>query len=248
LSFVENYTFAILGYATHGLLDACTSYGTQLLWPFSDERFAWNMISIIDPLLTVPILIFLLLTIIFKNKIFSIISVLWIFIYLGFGLLQNFEASKLGIELAKSRNHDYEKLTVKPSFGNLFLWKIVYLHEDNYFVDSVNLFGKTKFCFGKSIPKLDVKKHYQELDPASQQFKDIKRFSWFSQGYLGFNKDKDLITDVRYSSIPNEVDGLWGIKLNRDPNYIGHITWITNRSKFKKTWPKFSSMLFGGEC
>src|SRR5688572_29522369 len=27
-----------LGYATHGLLDAFTTYGTQLLWPFSSHR------------------------------------------------------------------------------------------------------------------------------------------------------------------------------------------------------------------
>ena len=63
LSFFENYIFAIIGYATHGFLDACTSYGTQLMWPFSNERYAWNIISIIDPLLTIPILFFLILTI-----------------------------------------------------------------------------------------------------------------------------------------------------------------------------------------
>ena len=40
---------ALIGFATHGLLDASTSYGTRLLWPLSDERVAWNVISIIDP-------------------------------------------------------------------------------------------------------------------------------------------------------------------------------------------------------
>jgi len=34
------YIASFLGYATHGLLDACTSYGTQLFWPFSDQRVA----------------------------------------------------------------------------------------------------------------------------------------------------------------------------------------------------------------
>ncbi len=49
-----------LGYATHGLLDACTSYGTQLFWPFSNERFAWNIVSIIDPLFTLPVIFFII--------------------------------------------------------------------------------------------------------------------------------------------------------------------------------------------
>ena len=57
LSFGRTWLYAALGFATHGLLDACTTYGTQLLWPFSDARIAWNVISIIDPLFTVPILL-----------------------------------------------------------------------------------------------------------------------------------------------------------------------------------------------
>ncbi|KAB2837983.1 metal-dependent hydrolase, partial [bacterium] len=43
---------AIAGFATHGLLDACTSYGTMLYWPFSRERVAWDNIFIIDPFYT----------------------------------------------------------------------------------------------------------------------------------------------------------------------------------------------------
>ena len=31
-SFKKIYFFSFLGYATHGLLDACTSYGTLLYW------------------------------------------------------------------------------------------------------------------------------------------------------------------------------------------------------------------------
>ena len=37
------YLASFLGYATHGLIDACTSYGTLLFWPFSNERVTWNL-------------------------------------------------------------------------------------------------------------------------------------------------------------------------------------------------------------
>ena len=57
LSLKTVYLASFLGYATHGLLDACTSYGTILFWPFSNERVTWNNISIVDPLFTIPILI-----------------------------------------------------------------------------------------------------------------------------------------------------------------------------------------------
>ncbi len=46
LSLKTVYFASLLGYSTHGLLDACTSYGTQLFWPFSNERVSWNNISI----------------------------------------------------------------------------------------------------------------------------------------------------------------------------------------------------------
>jgi inner membrane protein len=36
LAFRRVYVFCLLGYCLSGLLDACTSYGTHLLWPFSE--------------------------------------------------------------------------------------------------------------------------------------------------------------------------------------------------------------------
>ena len=65
------YIASFLGYATHGLLDACTSYGTLLFWPFSNERVTWNNISIVDPLFTIPALILVGTAIKTKKRIFS---------------------------------------------------------------------------------------------------------------------------------------------------------------------------------
>ena len=58
MSFKQIYLFSFLGYFSHGLLDACTSYGTVLFWPLSNQRVGLNIISIIDPLFTGVILIF----------------------------------------------------------------------------------------------------------------------------------------------------------------------------------------------
>ncbi|WP_027136221.1 metal-dependent hydrolase [Geminicoccus roseus] len=41
---------AILALVTHPVIDAFTSYGTQLLWPLTDRRFAIDALPIIDPL------------------------------------------------------------------------------------------------------------------------------------------------------------------------------------------------------
>lgn len=47
----------ILAIVTHPLLDLFTIYGTQLLAPFSEARFAVPAVAIIDPFYTVPLLI-----------------------------------------------------------------------------------------------------------------------------------------------------------------------------------------------
>lgn len=49
-----SFTFLIL--STHALLDACTVYGTQLMWPLTEYPFGLSNIFIIDPLYTLPLL------------------------------------------------------------------------------------------------------------------------------------------------------------------------------------------------
>lgn len=48
---------------THMLLDGFTSYGTLLFLPFSDYRFGFDSINVVDPIYTLPMLIGLLLSI-----------------------------------------------------------------------------------------------------------------------------------------------------------------------------------------
>src|SRR6056300_80651 len=105
LNFRTTYLASLLGYATHGLLDACTSYGTLLFWPFSNERVTWNNVSIVDPLFTIPILILLGLAIKTKKRIFSFFAIGWVIFYLSLGFLQYERALSAACKLADSRGH-----------------------------------------------------------------------------------------------------------------------------------------------
>ena len=49
-----------LAFVTHPILDAHTTWGTQLFWPF-DVRLAFKTIFVIDPIYTLPFLVFLIL-------------------------------------------------------------------------------------------------------------------------------------------------------------------------------------------
>ena len=248
LSWGETYLFSFLGFATHGLLDACTSYGTQLLWPFTDERISWNYISIVDLFLTIPVILAIIFAIITKNKYITLFGIAYILVYLTFGAYQENRAQFVGKSIANLRGHDSKDLTAKPSLGNLFLWKTIYEDDGFYYVDAVRLFSKSEYCQGTKIKKLYLPNDFPELDITSQQYKDIKRFDWFSQGYLGKVIDKNIITDVRYSAVPNEVDGLWGIRINLDKNNSSHVDWVVNRSNYIEKWTRFFDLLLGKNC
>ena len=110
------------------------------------------------------------------------------------------------------------------------------------------MFYKSEYCQGTKIKKLDLVDDFSELDKKSQQYKDIKRFDWFSQGYLGKGIDKNIITDVRYSAVPNEVDGLSGIRIDPDKPATDHIDWVVNRSNYVEKWKRFFDLLLGKNC
>jgi inner membrane protein len=239
LRFRELYLTCLLGYATHGLLDACTTYGTQLFWPFSNERVAWNSVSIIDPLFTLPLLTLMALTLIKSNPWYARAAVIWALSYLAFGAFQRDRAESLGQLLAEQRGHEPLRLSAKPGFANLFLWKVVYETDTDFHVDAVRT-GLTPTWFeGEQIKKLDISNDLPWLDPLSQQAEDLRRFNWFSMDYLAIDKyDRDYIIDIRYSMLPNEINALWGIRLDRQAATADHAKYVVNRDMNSETSSK----------
>lgn len=245
LNFRQTYLFCFLGYATHGLLDTCTTYGTQLLWPFSDMRVAWNTISIVDPFFTLPLLALLVIGVVKRNPIVSRFALAWVFIYLSLGFIQRDRAVDVGIDLAHARGHVPMRLEAKPSFGNLLLWKVVYETDDEFYVDAVRVGVTTKVIPGDKIEKLDLEKHFPWLETSSQQAKDIERFRWFSNRYLAVDQNfPNRIIDIRYSVLPNEITALWAIDLNPNAGPLAHVRFTTNRSVSGRTLSKLMQMLF----
>ena len=246
ISFKLTYMFCFLGYGTHGLLDACTSYGTQLLWPFSDERFAWNVVSIIDPIFTLPLLALIGIGLLRRKPLFGKIALVWIAAYLGFGWLQNTRVEGVGYQLAADRGHTPVELSVKPSFANLLLWKVIYKVEGGYYTDAVRAGFILKVYPGAFIPALNIERDLPWLDPNSQQADDLKRFEWFSRGYLAMSPDNPYrVTDMRYSLVPNEGNGMWSIWFDPQADKKSHVRITPDRDTTQPKRDKFARMLRG---
>ena len=218
LSFILVFLFCLLGYATHGLLDSCTSYGTLLLWPFSKTRVAWDTISIIDPIYSGILFISLILATLYKKPKIILIALLISFSYMGFGFYQNAQARKIQAILQNQRQHTkVRQSTVKPSIFNVILWKSIYQHEGLYYADAIWTvpFLGHRIYEGDTAIAFDYALHANNLASDSILAKDIRRFAWFSSNYLSIDPDHPgFLGDARYSLLPHQVSPLWGIRVD----------------------------------
>jgi inner membrane protein len=249
LSFRMTYLVCLLGYSTHALLDACTTYGTQLLWPLTNTRFAWNNIAVVDPVATLPLLSLVITSAIRANPLFARLGLVWFLAYLSVGFIQRDRANSAAEALAASRGHTPTAVSAKPGFANLILWKSVYEFEDRYYVDGIRIGASVKIYPGQSIAKLDITRDLPWLNSDTQQARDIERFRWFSMGYLALDPNQPgFIIDVRYSMLPNEINPLWGIALSPNALPDDHVKFVSDRDASPQRLANFSAMLRGETC
>ena len=241
------YIYSFVGVLSHGLLDACTSYGTSLVWPLSNIRVSWNIISIIDPIFTFIIIIFLFLCILKKSIKIVRIGLTLSFSYLLLCIFQYQQVKSFVLKNAKNRGHEIERILLNPTIGNNILWRTVYQFNGNYYVDAVykTIFSKSKLINGNEIEVINKETIYPELGKDSKQRQDIRRFSYFSQDYIFLHPDIDnVIADLRYGKLPYDYNSLWGIEIDTK-NKNQHAKFISLRNFKNQDYEDFWNLLKG---
>ena len=245
LAFKRIYLYALLGYATAGILDACTSYGTHLLWPFNNDRIAWSIISIFDPIFSLALIVAIVIAVIKHRPIAARVGMMFAAAYLSFGAIQHDRAESVAELKAQQRGHIIERLIVKPTMGNLLLWRSVYETDGLYYVDAVRvgLFDNSTVFAGDVVQAFDLKRDLPQLTNSVTIYRDIERFDYFSDGFLAWHPQRpDVLGDIRYAMLPNSIKPLWGIELPLDaPDE--HVTFNTYRTMSDTERKAFISML-----
>ena len=242
------FFFCLFGYLLSGFLDACTSYGTSLLWPLSSERFSLNIISIIDPVFTSLLLLGVVIAV--KKRIAgaSQVFLLLAAAYLSLGYVQHERVLDAAQQQARMNGHEPQRLLAKPTLGNLWLWRTVYQHDDWYYVNAIriNPFSTdTRHFNGDRIRMFVQDQNPLGLPEDSILLKDINRFATFSDSYLALNPDDSkTIIDVRYSNLPHSISPLWAIRIDADEPQK-HASYEVYRDKSKATRQQFIDMLLG---
>ena len=240
------YLFCLTGFSLSGVLDSLTSYGTLLFCPFSNQRVAWNVISIVDPIFTLILLISLVLGWRLASRRMALSGLVLCGLYLGLGLVQQHRALQLADELIAKRNHQPLQQVVKPTLGNLLLWRSVYTYSDRIYGDAlrVGLFDQTIYA-GESVPRFVLSRDLPSLDPDTTLAQDIRRFERFSDGYVALDPGKAAVLgDIRYSMLPQSTAPLWGIHIDSD-RPLKHAEYRFFRDNSTAIRQTFVNMLLG---
>lgn len=245
--FATFYLPALAGYASALLLDACTSYGTQLLWPFTDARYAASIVAVVDPAVTVVLLIGVAIALRRPEGRAAPVAVAVVVAYLAVGWIQHERAESLVERTAAARGHTIEEHTVKPTLGNLLLWRSVYLAGDEFVVDAVRVGVASKpFVYrGGAVRRIQPIDLVPPLSMNSTQASDLVRFARVSEGFLARHPERrNVIGDIRYSMLPDSIEPLWGIAVHAERE-TEHVELRTFRDFTKEDRQKFFAMLRG---
>ena len=245
-SFWRLFRWATLGALTHGLLDACTSYGTHLLWPFSQERTSWHIISVIDPVFTLPLLLTLILAYSRRMEHWARIGMTWCCIVLLCGYIQRERATDFYRTQIAHRGDQAVRLNVKPGFANLWLWRGIYESDGHFTVDAIwNFpFREPRLYPGGRVRRILPPEDFAHLS-GSTAYRDVLRFDFFSDQYLyAIDPHRLELGDLRFSLLPNSLEPLWVIRLDPDRPHQ-HLPYLTTRNVTPEKRHRFVEMLRG---
>ena len=226
---------ATAGYATHGVLDASTTYGTLLLWPFSTTRISWDIVPIVDPLLTLALLLMVGLAWRRRRAWPAAAALLAGGLYLALGAAQRDRAMEAQATIAAMRGHEVRRGAVFPGFGSNLLWRSLYLDDEGRLhMDRLRVAwtGGISWRAGTDVDLLtfDELPADVRLDPRLQR--DFWRFWWFTDGWVARSAiDPAVVGDARYSESATRFEAVWGIRFR--PQDDPPIAWI-DRSRERR--------------
>ena len=194
--------FSWLVLFTHILVDACTSYGTQLLLPFSNQRVGFDSINVVDPIYTLPLLIGLLLSVwVYRSNTnrsrYNQYGLMISSLYLIFTLINKAQVkSAIAQELAL-QDIEYDALLTMPVGMANIKWYGVAKGQDSIFMLKHSILSGTE----KRIEPFSINESY--LLDIEEEVADKMR--WFAKGFYTVEKENETI---RFYNLQVDMRGI----------------------------------------
>lgn len=214
-------------FSTHTFIDACTPYGTQLLYPFNNLRVAWNNISVVDPIYTIPLVISLIVAAFYHKKSITRSRIAYTGLilssmYMAFTFYNQYRVQNIFKQSAIEAGINYKRANVRPVPTQNLLWQGMIESDSTYHYGIYSIFdGEPKIQKFTTVPK-----NHHLIEPYKEEH-DIKLLLWFSKGYYNVEQEGDtlLFHDIRY--------GLLDDVLNRELAYPMTIRIVNKDGEWK---------------
>ncbi len=210
------------------LLDWCTSYGTQLLSPFTNARYTIDAIAIVDIIYT-PLLILTLLICYLTRKfargsaVKATLAIGWIGFALSVGYIA---AGRVAHDLAVTKAiAAYEKpetvirADAFPALGTIFLWRTVVETEDGWITMRIHHFSDapSETLQHKQAPKTD-----NQWVAKARKLRQVQIYYWFTGNRMRSDYTQQsgnhIITfhDMRYAHPLDSTESFWPVTVIYD--------------------------------
>lgn len=193
-------TFLIL--FTHSIIDAFTTWGTQIFWPLP-YKVALKSIFVIDIFYTIPWIICLYF--VFKNQDFInrkkwLIRGFYIttaYLILGLGI-KTYVVNKFEKALS-SQNIEYTEIIVKPTFSNIILWNANVMTKDSFLLADYSLFDSKPIIFDSYLKNDNLASSYKNHP-------EFKQLIAISEGWYTLEKSNNgiIFNDLRFGLLKKE--------------------------------------------
>jgi len=218
---------SLIGYATHGLLDAFTPYGTVLFWPWSDVRISWDVVAIINLVFTLPLVLGTAWSVIHQEQSAAVFALLFSGLFLVFNALQHQRALNSVAEYARQHSITLTNIRAMPHLMSSTHWRIIAKNDQCFLIaESITPIG--------GVSRVKVVGRFSSYSEALVPFKltagqqhDLQIFNWFSSGYLLVaSKNPWIVADGRYTSGSNPVFSFWGVELSPQQGHVKKLRFI----------------------
>jgi inner membrane protein len=182
---------------THPLLDAFTSYGTQLFWPLRPTPTSWANLFIIDPGFTLPLVVAVMAGLIFGHgprvQKGLIAALGWSCLYIALA-----SGAKMFAEHRVVRAVTQEGVTVSRVFStpqpfNILLWRVLIQTDDDHYIEAItSLLDSTP----PEHLRMPLNTELAQILPADHPLAGLR---WFTDDWLRYDiiQGKLVVSDLR---------------------------------------------------